>query len=322
MRIREFVGVKSMFDAVGPSSLKQDALMFKRIAIPDTLVSISELSRIAETFSGHGKELLTTALSELEFLLEKGIVFEPKWLDPTAWEGENSLDTMLIDNEQYKESRELEITNTNEGLRRREMNREEADGHMILAHFSRIRRICVQLRESDHLDAYPSLSPDLAMIYSSLNTQQSNKNDVVQIALNALPLPDESVPWEQIIDYRTDPASEGKFLALRNWMNDIARANLTQTEIEEKLEWLAYDYQRHLKFHKLKTNVGTIESIVVTTAEILEDLIRLKWGKVAKTLFSLKRRRLKLLEGELNSPGSEVAYILDVREKFPDKMLL
>ena len=51
-------------------------------------------------------------------------------------------------------------------------------------------------------------------------------------------------------------------------------------------------------------------------AEFLGDLVSFKWGKAAEALFSLKRRRVALLEGELAAPGSEVAYIVKARETF------
>lgn len=68
--------------------------------------------------------------------------------------------------------------------------------------------------------------------------------------------------------------------------------------------------------HRMKTNVGTLETVVTTTAEFLGDLVSFKWGKAAEALFSLKRRHVVLLEGELTAPGSEVAYIVKARETF------
>jgi hypothetical protein len=54
----------------------------------------------------------------------------------------------------------------------------------------------------------------------------------------------------------------------------------------------------------------------VSTAELLENVMRFKWGAVAKGLFSLKQRNIALLEGELTSPGNEVAYIVKARKLF------
>lgn len=56
--------------------------------------------------------------------------------------------------------------------------------------------------------------------------------------------------------------------------------------------------------------------VVMTGAEFLGDLVSFKWGKAAEALFSLRRRRVALLEGELTAPGSEVAYIVNARDTF------
>jgi hypothetical protein len=71
-----------------------------------------------------------------------------------------------------------------------------------------------------------------------------------------------------------------------------------------------------MRLHKMKTNVGVLETVVVSTAEILEDLIKFNWGKLAKTLFSFKQREIALLEGELKAPGNEVAYIVKASDTF------
>jgi hypothetical protein len=46
---------------------------------------------------------------------------------------------------------------------------------------------------------------------------------------------------------------------------------------------------------------------------MLEGLVRLEFSKVAKALFSIKHRKLALMEAELNSPGNEVAYIVKAK---------
>jgi len=170
----------------------------------------------------------------------------------------------------------------------------------------------MQLRNSYNYDAYP-----VSALNDFTSTQtQGRKEDVVKVTLNALPLPDESISWEQIIEYRSDPDSRSKFLALRHWMSEVARAELTPAEVEEKLEYLIDQYQKHMKLHLMKTNVGTLETIVTTGAEFLGDLVSFKWGKAAEALFSLRRRQVALLEGELTAPGSEVAYIVKAMETF------
>jgi hypothetical protein len=181
------------------------------------------------------------------------------------------------------------------------------------------RLFSIQLREVDQLDAYPILPDEFASFEAN---RYSTKHDVVRIALAALPIPDDQTPWEQIIEYRSDPASQDRFLDLRNWMTEVARGDLTPPELEEKLGYLLSRYRRHIEVHKMKSNTTTFETVVVTTAEVLGNLASFQWGKAAQGLFSFKHRKVDLLEGELTAEGSEVAYIMKTRNVFPDARLI
>lgn len=134
--------------------------------------------------------------------------------------------------------------------------------------------------------------------------------------LKAFPLPDDSVPWEQIIDFRNDPDSFGKFMAIRSWMSDVAKSNLSPIEIEQKIEWLLHEYQHHMKVHKMKISASTLETVVVSVAEFTENLVKLNFGKAAKALFAIKNKKVQLLEAELKAPGREIALIANANETF------
>lgn len=310
--MREFVGVTSLIDIIvasenKPCFLKQQALMFNRIAIPSLNAYLTEIKK-----RQHYKQL-PDYLAEVEWLLEEEIIFEPDYI--CAHQGLVSDDEYKIYSEEL--SRRIErINESTRGLRRNSKRYKQAlVPNGIIGVQCETRLASIQLRELNKLDAYSVFH----LPFEPLQKPQASKSEIIQITLGALPEPDELTSWEQIIEYRRDADSQGKFLALRNWMSDIAKASLTPAEIEEKLEWLVYDYQRHLKLHKLKTNNGALETILITGAEILENIVKFNWSKAAKAMFSFKHRQAALMEGELNSPGNEVAYILKTRERFSSK---
>ena len=102
-------------------------------------------------------------------------------------------------------------------------------------------------------------------------------------------------------------------------MGEVARSELMPAEAEQKLEHLISQYERHMKLHRMKTNKGTLETLITSGAEVLGDLVSFKWGKMAEALFSLTRRKVALLEAELTAPGNEVAYVVKAREMFGGK---
>jgi len=326
--MREFVAVAHPMFAFNASAFKQQALMFARVAIPT-------LSDVLSATHEDTKDIRST----LEWLKEVGIVFEPTArpkLKLSTPEYESTRDLLVEDGKSLIEFlfglsvEELVSARTDEKKmaevrKKLEVVRMESvllaavnEGNKLAENAKSLatnltRLFSIELREVDHLDAHPIL-PDEFVSFESNNP--ATKHEVVRIALNALPIPDEKTPWEQIIEYRDDPASHDKFLDLRNWMSETARGVLTPQEVEEKLEYLLSRYRRHMEIHKLRSNTTMLQTIVITTADVLGNLASFQWGKAARALFSLKHRQVNLLEGELTAEGSEVAYLMKAREDF------
>ncbi len=314
--MKEYVAVNDSMVFFKLNALKRQALMFDRIAVP----FFSSIS--AKLMEGRSRAPLI--MTEVEWLMGEGIAFEPELnFDReklAAHEEFRSFVEANVSESEYIEAelgKGIDISRIVEGVSEETfaqiLNKVKAGLAMIGFN---ARYISAAMRALDKSDAYAVLSTTIPTSWAGA---ASRSGDVLQIALNALPVPDESTPWEQIIEYRSDEDSRHKFLDLRNWMSEMARSELTPAEAEQKLEHLISQYQRHLKLHRMKTNTGTLETIVTTGAEVLGDLASFKWGKAAETLFSLRRRKVALLEAELTAPGNEVAYILKARETFIEK---
>jgi hypothetical protein len=305
-------------DATIESLFKREALMFDRIICP-----------FAEKFSvilvQLGGLLLNDFAAHIDYLYEKGVL-----LTDIPMTDASQLNLLESDSEfqvlksaeepltklvrgamenaglgELLDGRSIEPHEINDYLSK--MNQEVAVSFVIVfQHF--IRRLSIQLRVLNGIEAYAVLSD----LIPQLSLQQPKKNETVSLTFNALPMPDDSVPWEQIFEYRSDPDSQSKFLALRHWMSEVARAELPSAELEEKLEYLIDQYRQRMKLHRMKTNTGKLETII--TAGM--NLVSLKWDKMTEALFSLRKKELALLEGELTAPGHEVAYIVKARERF------
>jgi Fic/DOC family N-terminal len=52
-----------------------------------------------------------------------------------------------------------------------------------------------------------------------------------------------------------------------------------------------------------------------TPLEIVENLAKLNLSKMAKGIFSAKKRKVELLEAELKAAGRECAYVFDAQER-------
>lgn len=314
--MREFVGVKSFLEFSISPSLKREALIFNRIAIPD----LCNWLRVAREIPAIPAFVLTSRdfLNELDWLREQGIAFEIR-AQPCKQKisDEEYTNVLLQEDDIHKRLKEVGPPPYIEEID------SNSDAETLFKAFTpvalnfkaqavRARRLSIELTKLSNQDAYP-----ISLFNSFTEAQtQSRKHDVVQLSLRALPVPDDSTPWEQIIEYRSDPDSKSKFLALRHWMSKVARAELPPAELEEEIEVLIDQYQQHMRVHRMKTNARMLETVLITGAEMLAGLVSHKWSKAAQALLSINTRQVALLEGELTSPGRELAYIVKAREKF------
>ncbi len=173
-----------------------------------------------------------------------------------------------------------------------------------------IRCICAAINQS-HI-AIPVLSsfgniPPLS---------KADRHDVIEIVLKALPMPSPKTPWEQILEYRNDPDIKGALSGLRKWIHEMARSDLPVAEVQDKLDWMIREYKSHVKRHRLEIDVGTVESVLTIGAEIIENITTLNLSKAIKASFSLKHRKIQLLQSELSAPNQEVAFIVKTQEAF------
>lgn len=325
----EFIGVKSPVSLFYSPSLKREALLFDRIVIPQFTDFLAK---------NRDTDLIRQEVPDLEWLMEKGIIIESEPLR----------DDSILGNKQFRENweaysntfaeasnlfgdyqRNLPSGEIGEQLDRLTVYQkgmltltdeavdlisfwEGLHEKALLSSDYLARLVSIQLRVQNSMDAQPILDSDFCLGID----EGATKTDVIDVVLKSLPVPDDLVAWEQILEYRSDPDARGKFLALRRWMNKIARENISVKEIQDELEFLIHEYQSNLKLHRMKVNSQTWQAILIAHADFIPNLVKLKWGDIAQSLFTLKHRRIALMELELTAPGNEVAYIAEAQETF------
>jgi len=309
--MKKLIGVKKLdvYSESFISNLKRDALIF------DQVYSIKRLEDVKiSIYISRNKHLI----DEIDWLTKTGIL---KWKENESYSEKHI--KRLEDYKTYIKMSEAESTIAHEDLigflnmMQEGMPTEKLAGKA--ESFSDkevdflIRAFCIALQDTKDLTAIPILSNSFSF---NLNETKQSKSDIVQIIVHNMPEPTNIVPWEQILEFKRDTEARSKFLALKNWINETANGELSPNEIEEKLEYLLNQYEKHMELHKMKYYKGVFETIVTTTAEIAENLVKLKFSKIAQLPFTIKNKKIALMEEEMKAPGKEVAYISRAREEF------
>jgi hypothetical protein len=137
---------------------------------------------------------------------------------------------------------------------------------------------------------------------------------VLRVVFEALPVPDEQCSWQDILDFKAE--LHDKQWGFRRWLHVLATKQQTEAEIRDELEWMVNEYTKAMEVHHMKASQGFVEAYVVPVLELVEDVVRFRWSKIAKGALSVKKRKVELLEAEMNAPGRECAYVFHARKTF------
>jgi hypothetical protein len=175
-----------------------------------------------------------------------------------------------------------------------------------------IREMIVEAREE---------SPDaeIVSIYDKPfvfwdDQEHDEKQRVIQVALEKFPPPDETCAWQDIMDFKAE--MHDRQWHFRRFLDSLANKKQTEAEIRDDIEWTTNEYAKAMKIHNLKAGNSFAEVYIVPVCEILEDLAKINWSKIAKGALGVKKRNVELMEAELKAPGRECAYVFEAQKRF------
>jgi|GEM_PF-7056483 hypothetical protein len=142
------------------------------------------------------------------------------------------------------------------------------------------------------------------------------KSDITRIVLSKLPVPAEDTPWEDVIGFKQDGKTQDQIHRIRRWMQTANENRFDEKRVSDEIDELLYEYEIHMNHYLKKFNHAVQEAAFVTPLEILEDIIKFKWGNIPKKAFALRNQKVDLNFAERSFPGQEVAYIHSARKTF------
>ena len=133
-------------------------------------------------------------------------------------------------------------------------------------------------------------------------TSEARPADVVlKVALEAFPAPDEQTAWQDILDFKDE--AYDKQWAFRRWLYALATKSQIEAEIRDEIEWMVNEYKKAMELHHIKASQSFVDVFVISPLEIIENLVKFNWSKIAKGILSVQKRRVELLEAEMKAPG-------------------
>jgi hypothetical protein len=306
------VGVTSLETLA--TTVKRELLLFDRLAI-------TELGS-----EGHlpitSPEERNALRRELGWLHDRGLVFRPTFMIPPGLRNDDQFVSLVNATVGAMESIDV-LVHSPWWCEMRDQPPEEVfariehvlqDRQRVLAQRCRIAAALISHEQG--CEAVALLAVPTELPFSTV----ANRATVLRLVVNELPVIHDDTPWEAIFEFRQDPDTRARVLALRIWASEVAAAKLTPAEVQEKIEHLLNEYRRHLVLRRLKFGAGVLEITVTTVFAALEQLVTFKWGDLAKTLFALRAQRVDLMLAEASAPGRELSFVISADERWSDRL--
>ncbi|MBC5836271.1 hypothetical protein H8R27_15375 [Flavobacterium sp. F-408] len=335
--MNELIGIRS-FNHLEINDLKRDFLIFDKIFV----VGLSEWKEVFEQKSFESTEALIEQKGLIplnDFIIYNGLLemnsqvkknfgdfdnyydknktdeidFRNSNIQYLINEGKlifdyNNIKKPIINTDVYSQIRPIIESKLNDAK-----NKSLYDLFMLsdMCHDLKVRILSTQYDESKFL-AIPCENS----IYN-IDGITDKKQDTFHLILNDFPILNvEKLPWEEIFNFKNDPETYNSIWGLRNWISNISKTQKNIGEIEEEYRYLRNKYEQAIKLHKLKTSNSVFQTTIQTSAELIENVAKLKLRNVSDLFFKFKENKISLMETELKSEGNQFAYLFKVKEKF------
>jgi hypothetical protein len=140
---------------------------------------------------------------------------------------------------------------------------------------------------------------------------------VWSVVLKELPQLDIRAPWEDVFGFRQEERTQHLVRGLRGWVRKIVAEDWSAAELEDEIKELVYEYERHMRASRISSSKEALEIIITGAAELAEDIVKLRLGKLAKFAAAVLNHRAARLREEATAPGRELALIPETQRAFP-----
>ncbi|MCP4338631.1 MAG: hypothetical protein GY799_07000 [Desulfobulbaceae bacterium] len=307
MVTRDGILVFDPLDIVDPRRLKRDLLLVDHMIVDSYQISLARSA--AELLCSISKVDVDETLGRFD-------------ADFNFLKGEGLLSEISFEDEQGADSFQKEIDyaemKADENLARPEpflITHPDGSQHTILPLLGHVMYVAVaNLLRARGIAASQSnkeaeLIPFGSPMTDPMTPDPETRRKVLRVVLHNLPIPNSDTTWDRLLDFKFDDRTRHHLAQLRGWMVDVSAKEQSELDIATRLEAGLEDYRAHMRFSRMEADIGSIEAFVVSTAEIMENVVRLKFGAVAKGLFSLFKGNMATTKAELTSPGKQLAFI-------------
>lgn len=171
------------------------------------------------------------------------------------------------------------------------------------------RSLAIQLRAFENTNAVCLQELDYPLPAHNID-RPANTNDLYEIVISDVPIPEDRIPWQDIVQFRTSTDSAKLQRRLRLFIGDLAKGGISYRDAMERIPYLKDEYRRAMKTAGLKYQSSIIRSLFVAVNP-------LKILELGEAIAEIRKSRAILMEDEQKAVGRELAYTIRITQEFP-----
>lgn len=141
--------------------------------------------------------------------------------------------------------------------------------------------------------------------------KSENKSNIFTAIIENMPIISDEVPLDEVISFKEEHSSDYKKLMLwASKQNNAAGDQISTDELSELIE----NFRKYAEIGELKFRASTVE-VIFQGAGLFKDALSLKFGKVSKTLATIRQSKADLMLHEINNPNLPLSYIVKAQDQ-------
>jgi hypothetical protein len=175
------------------------------------------------------------------------------------------------------------------------------------------RAIAAKVPEQSDCEVVPICEVDLPT--ELLNASYSSiMRDIVTVAIEKMPTPDDSCAWQDILDFKAE--MHDKRWHFRRFLQSVATQKQSEAEMRDNIEWTLNEYAEGMKRCRMKVARSAIAAFLIPAVDLTFNTSGNHAAALLAAGIAINRLRVELLEGEMKAPGRECAYVFEAQRKF------
>ena len=140
--------------------------------------------------------------------------------------------------------------------------------------------------------------------------------DLVQVVINAFPVPTDDVPFEDVLAFSREHETQRRLTSLRLWMESRIVAGVSIASASLDLETALHEFSQYMKIQKMKSKTSTIRTVFSIPLGIIEEIAHLRPRGALEVVLTTADRKAQRLESELAAPGHQLAILYEAQDRF------